>query len=98
MLLHGPTVATVQPEDLIRHVAAAGCSAAALPVPALNRYNADRTYQLAFFGAPVFFDATARADTDRRPFFSAASIRRATASCSICCCNSRPSEMTAVSQ
>src|ERR1019366_363272 len=73
-------------------------AAHAFPVTAFEADLADGAHESAFFGAAVFFLASTGADADRRPFFSAISIRRVTASPSTCPWNFRPFSITASSQ
>ena len=61
-------------------------------------YYPHRTHELPGLGAAILLGAAADAPAQRRPFFSAASTRRATASCSNCFCTSRPPVRTAFSQ
>src|SRR5690242_1111342 len=63
-------------------IASIGAITAAGTLPISPRENdvAYRTHQMPFFGAAIFFFSTAATVTDRRPFFSAVSILRPTAS------------------
>jgi hypothetical protein len=56
----------------------------ALPIATREEDLADRAHQPPFFRPSVLLLASAGAHPQRRPFFSAASMRRATASASIC--------------
>src|SRR5665213_851946 len=73
-------------------------AARAFPIATPEGDRADGAHESAFFRPPVFLLAPADAGAERRPFFSAASMRRATAAPSIWVCSSRPFSRTAPSQ
>src|SRR5581483_11999490 len=78
----------------VRAVAAAR----ALPVAAPEGDFADGRHQPTLLGPAVFLAAAASAAAERRPFFSATSTRRATASLRTRCWKRRPCSTTAISQ
>src|SRR4051812_28235182 len=98
MLLHRLGVAlALNAQDRAGRIRAGG-AAPTLPVAPPEGDRADRAHQVAFLRPAVFLLASARADTERRPFFSAASMRRVTASPSTSLCSFRPFSTTAPSQ
>src|SRR5271156_1596337 len=73
-------------------------AASALPVATGEGDIADSARQLSLFRPTVFLLASARTDADRRPLFSAVSMRRATASPRTWPCSFRPFSTTVSSQ